>query len=208
MDKNFSTVNNQNGYVLVIAIMILALLTIIGISASNTSTTEVQTSTNSLLYERAFYTAESGLEHLKELLKVQFVQWNAVKLATGASPDWTFALNGSVTGSVATDSDANGIGDYNGGVIWINATLDNVNYSVRVWNNDDGGGPTNDMDGIIFARSEAVDARGAQCSIQQLLEGNANGQVISGYNAQQGAGSGKSFTSNDIEKITNFNAQL
>jgi hypothetical protein len=208
MKENLPTVNNECGYVLVIAIMILALLTIIGISASNTSTTEVQTSTNSLLYERAFYTAESGMEHLKELLKVQFVQWNAVKLATGVSPDWSFALNGSVTGVSAADSDADGFGDYEGGAVWINAELNNVNYSVRVWNNADAGGPTSDTDGLIFARSEAVDARGARCSIEQLLEGDAAGQIISGYNAQQGAGSGKSYTSNDAEKITNFNAQL
>lgn len=208
MNKNLSTIANENGYVLVIAIMILALLTIIGISASKTSTTEIQTSTNSLLYERAFWTAESGLEHLKELLKVQLVQWNAAKIATGASPDWTFALNGSVTGASATDSDADGFGDYEGGVIWIEAELDNVNYSVRVWNNADGGGPASDTDGIIFARSNAVDARGARCSIEQLLEGDASGQIISGYNAQQGAGSGKSYTSNDAEKITDFSAQL
>jgi hypothetical protein len=208
MNRNLSAVNNENGYVLVIAIMILTLLTIIGISASKTSTTEVRTSTNSLLYERAFYTAESGLEHLKELLKAQFVQWNAAKMATGANPDWTFALNGSVTGVSATDSDADGFGDYEGGVIWINANLDNVNYSVRVWNNADGGGPASDTDGIIFARSEAIDARGARCSIEQLLEGDAIGQVIAGYNAQQGAGSGKSSTSNDAEKMTDFSAQL
>jgi len=208
MDRIFSTINNENGFVLIIAIMVLVLLTIIGISASNTSINEIQTSTNSLLYERAFYTAESGLEHLKELLKVQFVQWNEVKLATGASPDWTFALNGSVTGSIATDSDANGIGDYDGGVIWITTTLENVNYTVRVWNNADGGGPANDMDGLIFARSEAFDPKGARCSIVQLIEGNATGQAIAGYNAQQGAGSGKGFTANDANKITDFSAQL
>ena len=208
MDRKLSTVKNENGYVLVIAIMILSLLTIIGISASTTSITEVQTSTNSLLYERAFWTAESGLEHLKEILMVQFVQWNSVKMATGVDPDWTFALNGSVTGVSATDSDADTFGDYDGGAVWINASLDNVNYSVRVWNNADGGGPANDTDGIIFARSDAVGPRGARCSIEQLLDGDAIGQVISGYNAQQGAGSGKSFTSNDAEKITNFNNQI
>jgi hypothetical protein len=44
------------------AMIVLVLLTVIGISASTTSTTEVQISTNAVLHNIAFYTAESGIE--------------------------------------------------------------------------------------------------------------------------------------------------
>ena len=202
MHKKSIIIGNEGGYVIIAAIMVLALLTLIGISATNISTTEKHISTNSLLYERAFYTAESGLEHVRELLKVQFVQFNSVNLATGASPDCDFALNGAVTGVAATGS------NFAGGVVWINTVLNGVTYSVRVWNNADGGGATNDTDGLIFARSVAIGPRGARCSIEHLLVGNAAGESITGYSAQQGAGSGKSYVSNDADAITDFSEQL
>lgn len=193
---------NEDGYVIIAAIMILALLTLIGISATNISSTERQISTNSLLYERAFYTAESGLEHVRELLKVQFVKWNTVKMATGTAPDCDFALNGAVTGTLATGT------NFPGGVVWIDTVLNGVRYQVTIWNNADGGGATDDADGLIFARSVATGPRGASCSIEQLLAGAADGESITGYTAQQGAGSGKSYVSNDAEVITDFSDQL
>ena len=187
---------------IIAAIMVLALLTLIGISASSISTTEKQISTNSLLYERAFYTAESGLEHVRELLKVSFVKWNSVNLATGVAPEFDFALNGAEIGVAATDA------TYAGGVNWINTNLDGVNYIVRVWNNNDGGGATNDTDGLVFAQSDATGPRGERCSILHLVGGQATGMSIAGYTAQQGAGSGKSYVSNDANVMTDFTQQL
>lgn len=61
MQKITSIINNPQGSVIIIAVMILALLTVIGISATNTSTTEVQISTNAVLHNIAFYTADSGI---------------------------------------------------------------------------------------------------------------------------------------------------
>ena len=61
MQKLTSIINNQQGSIIIIAVVILVLLTIIGISATNTSTTEVQISTNALLHNLVFYTAESGI---------------------------------------------------------------------------------------------------------------------------------------------------
>jgi hypothetical protein len=54
------TLRNENGYVIVLAILILSILTIIGVSALQTSRTEVQISTNSLIYHKNFYAAESA----------------------------------------------------------------------------------------------------------------------------------------------------
>ena len=178
------------------ALMILVLLTIIGISASNISVTEVQIATNSLLHERAFYTAESGLQHAKELLKVPFVQQNTVKVATGAGADWDFAIADATASS------------FEGGVDWVNTTLAGVSYTVRVWNNADGGGATDDTDGRVLIRSVARGPRGALCRIETLLDGNSTAIAITGDYAQEGSEAGKGYTSQDLEKITVFDDQL
>jgi hypothetical protein len=57
----FKSTKNQDGYVLVSAILILALLTIIGISSLQMSITEQKISTNYLIHEMNFYAAESGI---------------------------------------------------------------------------------------------------------------------------------------------------
>ena len=61
MQKITSIINNQQGSVIIMAVIILALLTVIGISATNTSTTEVKITTNALLHNMAFYAADSGI---------------------------------------------------------------------------------------------------------------------------------------------------
>ncbi len=60
MRKILSTLNNENGSVIVVAMIILALLTILGISSTNTSTLEVRIATNSQDYQLDFYVADSG----------------------------------------------------------------------------------------------------------------------------------------------------
>ena len=62
MQKIMSIIDNRQGSTIVVALIILVLLTIIGITATNTSTTEVQISTNALLNNVAFYAADSGIE--------------------------------------------------------------------------------------------------------------------------------------------------
>ncbi|UCD80129.1 MAG: pilus assembly PilX N-terminal domain-containing protein [Desulfobacterales bacterium] len=211
MQKTNSIGYNERGSIAVVALAMLTILTIISFSASNTATTEMHLSTNTLLYERAFYAAESGMEHAVGLLRIPFIQQNNVSLATGSIPDWDFALVGA-TDSFPTDADGNpvpdGVGDFEGGVTWLASEIDGISYSVTLWNNNDGGSPTDDTDGIIFARSVAVGPRGAVCRIETMLNGNATGQAITGYTAQEGAGSGKSYTSNDSEAMSDFGDQL
>ena len=179
--------------------MILVLLTIIGISASNISVTEVQIATNSLLHERAFYTAESGLQHAKEVLKLEFRDdpENKLKLATGAGSDWDFAIeNASASG-------------YDGNLPRVNTTLADVRYTVTVWNNaDDVGGATDDTDRRVLIRSVARGPRGAVCQIETLLDASSSAIAITGDYAQEGSEAGKGYTSQDLEKITVFNNQL
>jgi hypothetical protein len=190
---------NQNGYIIIAALLILALLTIISVSAINMSRTELQISTNELLYEKAFYAAEAGLQHVTELLRIQYITGNSSILASGGTPNWSFALQGAV------DSDGNSIGDFAGSVEVINRKLDNIDIRVKVWNNDDADGDhITDTDGLIYARSLAEGPRGAMCRVEMLLEGAMSGVAVSDYSAQEGAGPGKNFVSSDADVMTDF----
>ena len=54
---------NSEGAVLVIALMLLAVLTILGVAALNTTTTEMRISGNEKVYKEAFYRAEAGIAY-------------------------------------------------------------------------------------------------------------------------------------------------
>ena len=186
---------SQEGYIIIAAVMVLALLTIIAVSALNVSTTEVKIAANELLYEKTFYAAESGLQHLKQLMRNLVVN-------SGTAPNWSFALMG------AQDTTGDGFGDYEGGVEWINREIDGITVKVSVWNNADSGDFANDTDGLIYARSAARGPRGSACSIEILLRSEIIGVTIGDYSAQQGAGPGKNYVSDDVAPMTSFENQL
>jgi Tfp pilus assembly protein PilX len=70
MCKLIKPLKNEDGYFLIIfTMMLLALLTIISIAASNTARTEVQIAANDLIYQRNFYLAEGAvIEAVDQLL--------------------------------------------------------------------------------------------------------------------------------------------
>lgn len=71
--KNISSIfANEKGSALVIALLILVLLTLMGISATTTSTIEVQMAGNEKFYEMAFYSAESGWQSALNWLDGQY----------------------------------------------------------------------------------------------------------------------------------------
>ena len=55
-------VNNQKGFVLIVSMMMLLVLMVIGIAATNTTNIELQISGNDKASKMAFYAAESGLD--------------------------------------------------------------------------------------------------------------------------------------------------
>jgi len=61
MEKNH--LKNQKGVSLVIALIILLVLTLIGISAISTTTYETNIAGNERLYNRAFYTSDAGVDY-------------------------------------------------------------------------------------------------------------------------------------------------
>ena len=74
---------NQNGSALLLALLILMMLTLMGISATTTSTIGVQLAGNEKNHEMAFYAAESGWQEALNWLDTQYpgvtqeVGWDA-----------------------------------------------------------------------------------------------------------------------------------
>jgi Tfp pilus assembly protein PilX len=65
----FSFVNNQRGSVLIVALLMLVVLTLLGISSTTTSTVELQISGNDKLYKRSFFAADGGTAAGSELIE-------------------------------------------------------------------------------------------------------------------------------------------
>ena len=63
---------NEKGSALLVALLILVLLTLMGISATTTSTIEVEMAGNEKFYEMAFYSAESGWQQALNWLDAQY----------------------------------------------------------------------------------------------------------------------------------------
>jgi hypothetical protein len=67
-----ATFNTDDGSVMVAALLILVLLTIIGISATTMSNSELNITTNMQLHKMAFFTAESGWHVMTDWLDDQY----------------------------------------------------------------------------------------------------------------------------------------
>ena len=72
MMKMTALLKKDQGSVIVAAMLILVLLTIIGIAATSTSRTELNITSNTQLHKMAFFTAESGWQHLTNWLDDQY----------------------------------------------------------------------------------------------------------------------------------------
>ncbi len=61
MKNTINHVNNENGSAIVLALIILAVLTIIGISATTTSNVELKIVRNERIFQQTFYSAEASV---------------------------------------------------------------------------------------------------------------------------------------------------
>ena len=77
--------NNEKGAMLVVVIMVLALLSILGVSAIEMSNTELKIATSDLILKRCFFSAESGINSALKLLPSVL---NAEDQIKNAAPDW------------------------------------------------------------------------------------------------------------------------
>ena len=69
MQKAISILKNEEGTVIVVALLILVLLTIIGISGTNTTVTELQIVGNDARYRQNFYRAEAAVMEAAQMLE-------------------------------------------------------------------------------------------------------------------------------------------
>ncbi|SPD72355.1 conserved hypothetical protein [uncultured Desulfobacterium sp.] len=204
--KTTHSLKNDSGAVLVIVMLIIAVLALMGKTATTRSIVEMGIAGNYGLSKKAFYTAESGLEHIKAMLNKGFADNNRPKIASGQIPDWDFALNGSVEGvNAATGT------DFDGAAEWIREQPQDEgqcltgSYTVKVWNNpSDMGGNCDDTDRLLCLRSVATGPRGTRSTVEVILVGQAYGESITGYFAQAGGGAGKNNNSRDGAAITDF----
>jgi Tfp pilus assembly protein PilX len=60
MQRKASKFNNQNGFAIVVVISVLALITLVGIMATRTTSTELQIATSDEIYKISFYAAEAA----------------------------------------------------------------------------------------------------------------------------------------------------
>lgn len=70
--KSFTFLNfigDENGSAIVIALLVLLALSIIGIATMTTSQFETQVATNDVLYKKAFYSADGGIEIAREMIE-------------------------------------------------------------------------------------------------------------------------------------------
>ena len=96
MKKATLNLNNEDGYFLILAtLMILVLLTILGVAASRTANTEITVAANEMVYQRNFYMAEGALMEAIDKLA------NSTDLIN-STPTWFVSDVGSLTeGNVA-----------------------------------------------------------------------------------------------------------
>jgi len=185
MQKITSIINNQQGSVIVMAVIILVLLTVIGISATNTSTTEVQVSTNAVLHNIAFYTADSGIAAGRAAL-------NEIKIADAGSWDrLLFNLDAAVEDKKSIKWNGfdcapnlcwtlNDIMDAAGG-----RTVGPAAFTLAIEDNNDLDGDDEvDSDDTIFLTSTLVSPyRNATATIRTSVRGGGEAYAQEHYNA-------------------------
>ena len=190
-NKIKNLISNQKGAALVIAMMVMLVATLIGIYSINMSSIDTKIAGNERMLSTTFFASDGGIEHFKSLIGPMLVNANQGNLATSATTiEWDFLLDGSSE------------------VLWIDRDMGGGRrYQVYVRNNNDGGGVTDDTDGFIWVRSVEKKCNEVGCikrtpEIEVLLYANVDGAgAITGYSAQEGAGTGKNYNSTDVNEI-------
>lgn len=121
MKKQQNALANEQGFVLITSLLMLVVLMIIGIAATNTTTTELQISGNDKLSKETFYGADGGVQMFSRLVEESiaapggFTQLDANKLLqdpvnpndTILVVDSNLAENADLTRDESSLSDAN-----------------------------------------------------------------------------------------------------
>jgi Tfp pilus assembly protein PilX len=95
--KTTSILKNEEGVVMIAALMVLVLLTIIGIASTKVSNTEVRIASRELIYQQNFYRAEGATMEALEVME------NDPNPKT-TDPDWLWAALDTFTADMPYDS--------------------------------------------------------------------------------------------------------
>jgi len=170
MLKITSILKNQQGSMIVIAMIVLALLTMIGISATNMSSTEVQVSTNAMLHNIAFYTADSGIEAGRAAL-------NTIKVANAENWDKLLRVEEFTWNARQVDT-LDEVLDAEGG-----RTVGQATFTLTVVDNEDlDGNDQTDTDDTVLLTSTAT-YRNATVTIETIVRGGGEAYAQEHYNA-------------------------
>ena len=167
MKTFFDQAKKEEGSVLVVALLILVLLTLIGISASRTGEIEVQISGNEKTCKTAFYAAEAGIEVgravLNDLKVADAGSWD--NLLSGTQFTWEGQNVTSVaSGNPAGDMIIDAVIDAGGG-----RNVGEASYNLEVRDNEDlDGNALVDTDNIIILTSTGS-YRNAQAQIEAIV---------------------------------------
>lgn len=216
MKLNTRFMDNQDGSVLIIALLMLVAVTALGFFSTTTSTIESQVTANNNMYKKAFYAAEAGLERARVVLSKMLVDNNQSRMASSGKAFYTFALDGSQSGVNAASLNSDDRPDFENGAVWygdpndeeVRVSIGDSEYRVILYDDLDGDDDaTIDSNGTIWARSEGFAPGGAKSVIELLLGNFYDEEAIQDYTAQSGAGAVKSSEGGDKEGITNFTTQ-
>ncbi|MDY0374941.1 MAG: pilus assembly PilX N-terminal domain-containing protein [Desulfobacterium sp.] len=194
---------NEDGFVLLSSLVFLVILTVIGVAATNTSTIETMIAGAEKNKQKAFYAAEAGIEHCTAILMNRL----ANNFKATLSSNWNFALSDAEAGVESIDFIKKTIGKES--FVWIkDKPIGNAcTYTVMVRDNDDDSNPFDDSDNLIHVTSIATMGDGTTAGIEVVLCSYLKSGSATGYTGQAGAGSGKSYRSDDAESITTFTPQ-
>lgn len=91
----------QGGAILVLALLTLAMITVLGVYSATRSSLELQIANNMENQVVAFFAAEAGISHGRRMLQNEFVKNNEAALVNNTLPNWNFLLTGGYNGTVA-----------------------------------------------------------------------------------------------------------
>ncbi|MBW2146054.1 MAG: pilus assembly PilX N-terminal domain-containing protein [Deltaproteobacteria bacterium] len=191
----------EDGAILAISLIMMALLSLIGTMAIMTSSMEAKISGNEKQYKIAFYAADSGMEQARWLLRNDHEE-------SGSDYGWSDELSGNHDDySQATDQ------NFAGAALRLDqsAATNPIRYKIWIWNNVGPlGSPetaTTDSDNMIWVRVQGwgdprpgASQEEAMVEIEAMLEGTA-APGPRRYIAQEGAGSAKHSSTDDIGNV-------
>jgi hypothetical protein len=105
---------DEDGFVIVAGLLVLALVTIIGVMSVRTSSEDIDISTNNLIYQRSFYAAEAARAYVRNSPML----YGSGNITTGAPVNFPDAANQAATEPVVAGSPE----EFNGAVEYLNAS--------------------------------------------------------------------------------------